>query len=271
MASFSDNAWDQGPLIQLPARQAAAPNPNQQPAIPGRAPLGPITQFEQRLAEHGAMKGIEKGASAGYDAAKAAWGKSSLNPANASDDIDVGGGWSPASGSAPLAAPEAASAAATDAAMAGATDAVVAGGTDAALAEAGATAMELAPLVLLNEGTSNVPDTSAMGGNPMMMQMATAAPWLAAGYLGGKAMREYNRGTGSVDFKNPANPFGFAKGGFVNPFLQKRQQPLSPNQQPSDFHGGFSGMLTHSKAPLSVSGKGLPNLHARMVRPGGEE
>jgi len=182
-----NNPWMTGPIVQLPQVQGMGGQNQQQPSIPGRAPMGPLGMLENKVVDVGLMKGL-----------------------------NVAAGDATASGSAAQAA-------------------------------------------------------GLAGESGVMAGLATAAPWLAAGYLGGKALRLYNRGTGSVDFGNPADPFGFAKGGFVNPFLQKRQQPLSPNQQPSDFHGGFGGMLTNKHAPLTAKGKGLPDLHARMVRPGGEE
>lgn len=116
--------------------------------------------------------------------------------------------------------------------------------------------------------TAAFPETAAGG---LMTGMAAAAPWLAAGYLGGKALHLFSRGTGSVPFNNPADPFGFAKGGFVNPYMLKRQKPTSPNEQPESFSGGFGGgMVKHTKAPLTARPKGLPEIHNRMLRPGGE-
>lgn len=251
MAFGDRNPWaQQGPLMAMPQKPGMGQaGTNQSPGVVN-IPAGPLTQIEQQIGVNAAMKGAGKGYEAGVDAWKA-W-----NAPTTATATPVAG---PATGtsamvetSLPALTDTAATATADTAAATAATEAAA-----TAAAEAAATDATVATVAATNEW------------NPV--------GWAATAYLGGKALGLYSRGTSKVvDFNNPADPFGFAKGGFVNPYMIKRQPAVSPNEQPNTITGqGFGqGMVTHSAAPLTArkpsKPKGLPELHNRMLRPGGE-
>ena len=91
--------------------------------------------------------------------------------------------------------------------------------------------------------------------------VAGAAPWLAAGYLGGKALNFWARGTANAQNTpfTPEDPYGYAKGTFKVP-TPRQAAPLATNMpatmQPQQMMSPLGPPQQGVKPPMKVKRKG---------------
>lgn len=211
----SDEELRGGPLSQTPQVQAqAAQGPA--PVIPAGAP-GVVTQATNMATTKAMGAGMDK--ASGW-AGEQLLGRAGTGTSSATQGVlGMGGSFAPSAGTLMGSNMAASTAAATDMAL---------GGVGGSAASAGA--------------------GGAMAG---MGAIAAAAPWLAAGYLGGKLFKLWKHGTTNVG----GSPFG------KNPYqYQQYQQPQKTPLEGSPQHS--------SGGP--IGGTGIPNINSRLKRRGGE-
>ena len=229
MAYKTDEQLRGGPIsgAQMPQIQAQQGGG---PAIPG-----PAQPSELEKAAKGKIDQLgNKGFDMAKDKVKGIWDSATNPGANIGEHVFTG-----PMGPAPVAEAVAPAAEAVTAAAAPAAETAIATAAPAAAAEtAGLGAM--------------------MGGAGAAV--AGAAPWLAAGYLGGKALNFWARGTANAQNTfTPEDPYGYAKGTFKVP-TPRQAAPLATNMpatmQPQQMMSPLGPPQQGVKPPMKVKRKG---------------